>query len=267
MKHLPLVLLAVLAALPPSAAPAAETAWTEVMPGARIRALSAGVEREGRALIGLEIQLADGIRTYWRLPGETGLPTELAIAAKDGVKTADIRWPLPEWDLASGYVDMVYHGEIVLPVFVEAPKEASLTLDVRMGLCSDICVPVQTRFELPGDTKSDPAQSLRLKQALNDTPILFEAADPPLTAIARDDETGALTLTYDPNRIDPERVFPSLDGRTDVFSAPEIDRDAHTLAFTLLTAGKDTSWRAAALRLTFATEEGPYEIVRNPETR
>ena len=78
---------------------------------------------------------------------------------------------------------------------------------------------------------------------------------------------GAVTLAYDPNRIDPERVFPSLDGRTDVFSAPEIDRDAHTLAFTLLTAAKDTSWRAAALRLTFATEDGPYEIVRNPETR
>ena len=190
MKRLCLALLAALAALPPSAAHTAETAWTEVMPGARIRALSAGVEREGRALIGLEIQLADGIRTYWRLPGETGLPTELAITAKDGTKAVEIRWPLPEWDLSSGYVDLVYHGEIVLPVLVDAPKDAPLTLDVRMGLCSDICVPVQTRFHLPGDTRSDPAQSIRLKQALNDTPIPFEADDPPLTVIAGDDETG-----------------------------------------------------------------------------
>ena len=267
MKHLLIALLAVSAALPPGMVHAAETAWTEIMPGARMRAVSAGIERDGRALVGLEIELADGIRTYWRLPGETGLPTELTVSAAGEAKPAEIRWPLPEWDLSSGYVDLVYHGEIVLPVLVDTDKQAPLTLDVRMGLCSDICVPVMARFDLPGDKGADPAQSLRLRQALNDTPILFEADDPPLTVIALDGETGELTLAYDPNRIDPARVFPSLDGRTDVFSAPEIDRDTHSLAFTLLTADKDTSWHAAPLRLTFATEDGPYEIVRSPETR
>ena len=267
MTRLLLALVAASAIAAPATALAAQTDWTEIMPGARLRAISAGTEIKGRALIGLEIELAPGIKTYWRLPGETGLPTELTITSDDGARDVDMRWPLPEWDLSQGYVDLVHHGLVVLPALVDAPKDARLSLDVRMGVCSDICVPVQAHFELPGDARSDPVNGVRLKQALNDTPIPYEGDDPPLFDIDFDGETGALSLGFDPVRVDPMRVFPSLVGRTETFSAPEIDAGAARLRFTLLGFEKDTAWRDAALSLTFATSDGPYQIVRNQETR
>ena len=267
MKRFLLALLAASTMSAPAGLLAAEAEWIEIMPGARIRAISSGAEIEGRALIGLEIDLASGIKTYWRLPGETGLPTELAVASNEGDRDVDMRWPLPEWDLSQGYVDLVHHGLLVLPALVDAPADAELRLDVRMGVCSDICVPVQARFTLPGDTRTDPANALRLKQALNDTPIPYDGDDPPLFDFDLDRETGALSLGYDPARIDPMRVFPSFAGRAETFSAPKIDAAAGRLDFALLASEKDTAWRGAALSLTFATSDGPYEIVRNQETR
>lgn len=267
MKPLLFALLAASTLFASAGAGAAETEWTEIMPGARIRAISAGTEIGGKALIGLEIDLAAGIKTYWRVPGETGLPTELAVASNDGVRDVDLRWPLPDWDLSQGYVDFVHHGLVVLPALVDAPAKAELLLDVRMGVCSDICVPVQASFSLPGDTRTDPANALRLKQALNDTPIPYEGDDPPLFDIALDPQTGVLSLGYDPARIDPMQVFPSLAGRSESFSPPEIDAAAGRLGFALLAPEKDIAWRGAALSLTFATSDGPYEIVRIQETR
>ena len=267
MKQL---VLAVIAASPlavPVDAFAAQTEWTEIMPGARLRAISSGGEIEGRALIGLEIELAPGIKTYWRLPGETGLPTELAATSDAGPRDVEMLWPLPEWDLSQGYVDFVYFGTLVLPALVDVAADKALALDIRMGVCSDICVPVAVSLSLPGDTRSDPANALRLKQALNETPIPYEGDDPPLFDIDLNQETGALSLAYDPERIDPMRVFPRLEDRSEPFSAPGIDAVDGRLEFTLLASARDISWRNADLSLTFATSDGPYEIVRKRETR
>ena len=265
MKHA--AAFALVVALAPAAAASAETGWSEIMPGARLRALSAGTEAEGRALVGIEIELGAGINTYWRLPGETGLPTTVAASGGDGPVDLEMRWPLPEWDLSEGYVDLVYRDTIILPALVDAPAAAPLTLEIVMGVCSDICVPFRATLSLPGDARTDPGNSLRLRQALNLTPIPFEGVDPPLGEMEFDRTTGALSMLFDPQRIDPMQVFPSLDGTASMFGAPEVDEARNRLQFALLAPGGDTSWQAAALRLTFATDDGPYEIVRKLESR
>ncbi len=254
-------ILTTFAVLCPVSAIAATSAWTDIVPGARLRAISAGIEIDGRALIGLELTLAPGFHTYWRVPGETGLPTELAVSDATGPLQTDLVWPLPERDTTGGYVDYVYTGTLVLPALVAAEAGAPLTLDVHMGICSDMCVPVQAHFELDGAERSDPVNSLRLQQALNETPILWEGDDVPLTDIRIDGETGAVTLSFDPARIDPRRIFPTLDGTSEVYDAPEIDYSAGTLRFALLTRKADTAWQGKPLRLTFSTSDGPYEIV------
>ena len=257
-----LLLLSALAA--PGVASAAETAWSEVMPGARLRLISAGSDLSGRALIGLELELDLGFKTYWRVPGETGLPTELSVTAGGAPVDNEILWPLPERDNSQGYVDYVYSGHIVLPVLIDAKADAELSVGIRMGLCSDICVPVMETLDLPGASSADAGNGLRLRQAVNDTPIPWAEDPPPLVDIAFNEETGTVSLAFDPERIDPNRVFPSLDGTTEVFGTPEINAATGRLSFPLLARSGDSGWRGKPLRLTFATREGPYDIVQMP---
>ena len=261
------LLIAFLATIPASPALSAATDWVEVAPGAHLRAISAGSEHDGKALVGLELTLEPGLNTYWRVPGETGVPTTVSVSASGNAATSEILWPLPERDDSQGFVDFVYRGDLVLPILVEAPANAPLSFDVLMGICSDICVPVHAAFDLFGDAKADIANGLRLGQALADTPVLFTADDPPLDDIALDPETGVLSMTYDPSRVRPEQIFPSFDGNGAVYSMPEVDSSLNRVTFTLLARKGDTSWHNTPLRLSFATPDGPYDIVVPPAGR
>ncbi len=255
------LLFALLAILPASPALSAQSDWVEVAPGAQLRAISAGSERDGKALVGLELTLEPGLNTYWRVPGETGVPTMVSVSTSGNAAASEILWPLPERDDSQGFVDFVYRGDLVLPILVEAPADASLTLDVLMGICSDICVPVHAAFELFGDTQPDIANGLRLRQALAETPEPFTADNAPLGDIALDPETGVLSMDYDPARVQPEQIFPSFDGNGAVYSMPEVDASLNRVTFTLLARKGDTSWQNTPLRLSFATPDGPYDIV------
>ncbi len=266
MKPL-LAALVTVAMLFPGSAFCAATTWIDIASGARLRALSAGAEVDGRALIGLEFQLGPGVVTYWRVPGETGFSTAIEVDGAAGARPAEIRWPLPEWELTQGFVDLVYRQSLILPVLVDSATSEALTLKVRSSVCSDICVPVSLELNLPGEQSPDAANSLRLRQALADTPIPWDGTDPPLFDIGLDPASGVLTLGYDPARIDPMRVFPSIDGTLYVFAVPDVDTTANVLRFTLLRGRGDIGWRDKPLRLTFATRNGPFEIVGHSQTR
>ena len=79
------ILLGIFASLL-SPAFAAETAWQDVAPGVRLRLISTGVVKpDGTTLLGLEIDMPETTKTYWRVPGDTGLPTVLDFTASTGV--------------------------------------------------------------------------------------------------------------------------------------------------------------------------------------
>ncbi len=255
------LLFALLAVVPANQVLAAATDWTEVAPGAQLRAISAGAANDGKALVGLELTLEPGLNTYWHVPGETGVPTMVFATASGDAVLSEILWPLPERDSSQGFVDYVYRDELVLPIHVEAAIDAPLQLDVLMGICSDICVPVRATLNLQGDKGPDVVNGLRLRQALAETPVPFANSDPPLRDIVLDPETGALSVAYDPARIEPARVFPSFDGHAAVYSEPEVDASATRMTFSLLVREGDVSWQQSPLRLSFATPDGPYDIV------
>ena len=54
-------------------------------------------------------------KTYWRIPGETGIPTELDFTGSTGIAASTILWPYPTVDHVQGYLDYVYYGPTVLP--------------------------------------------------------------------------------------------------------------------------------------------------------
>jgi DsbC/DsbD-like thiol-disulfide interchange protein len=131
------------------------SAWqSEAHAAARLIA-GAVVKKPGTAFIraGIEIRLDPGWKTYWRYPGDTGVPPTFDFAGSQNVKSTMVQWPAPERfsDGAGGY-SIGYAGDVILPLQV-SPVNGALTSTLRAKLsyaiCGTLCVPAKATLELP----------------------------------------------------------------------------------------------------------------------
>ena len=128
---------------------------------------------DGRHMAGLEIRLAPGWKTYWRRPGEAGIPPSFNWSGSQNVAAVRIHWPVPTVIRQSGMRSVVYKDEVVLPIEV-TPKNpsapVSLRLGVDMGVCKDICMPVEA--QAVADLSPAPVRpDARIRAALADRPF------------------------------------------------------------------------------------------------
>jgi DsbC/DsbD-like thiol-disulfide interchange protein len=257
--------LLMLIALTFSASPvlAAATLWQEIMPGVRARLISSDTVDDGRTLAGLEIDMPLGTKTYWRIPGETGIPAEFDFSASSGVSDPMVQWPFPEIDRSQGYLDYVYHGPIVLPVeFGAAGAGAILDAAVTLGICSDICVPAIVKFTLPLSFGApDPAQSIRLKQAMANVPILWDQAGQPFSTVMAGLD-GSLHLENPDPSIDPASVIADVGDPAILFETPQKSPDGTLWTMKPLGGVATKGLEGSSVQLTFLTPMGPYAVSR-----
>lgn len=153
-------LLGALAALPLLAGaalanPYAENITARLLPGWR--------QADGRHVAGLELRLADGWKTYWRAPGEAGVPPVFAWSGSDNLRGAAVVWPRPEVFDQNGMRSIGYRNRVVLPiVLTPEAADAPITLrgDIMVGICDEVCVPVEMRLTgvlEPHGGRRDPA--------------------------------------------------------------------------------------------------------------
>lgn len=106
------------------------------------------------AWVGLHIKMRPGWHTYWRNPGDSGLPTQIAWSLPGGISAGDIRWPIPEKFAFGPLAGFGYKNETLLMVplavdgGVAARAEATVTADATWLVCEDICVPQRAQFSL-----------------------------------------------------------------------------------------------------------------------
>jgi DsbC/DsbD-like thiol-disulfide interchange protein len=115
-----------------------------------VRLLSGGRDG-GKWLAGIEIVLDQGFKTYWRTPGESGLPPRFDWSGSENVSSIDIQWPAPvRYEDAAG-VAYTYSDKVILPVLVKAAepeKPIKLSLSADYGICRDICIPAHAELRL-----------------------------------------------------------------------------------------------------------------------
>ena len=265
MRMLVLLLTAALA----SPSLAGETPWQDVGPGARARLISSDVLRpDGTTLIGLELDMPASTNTYWRVPGETGIPTTFDFAGSTGVLGNDVLWPYPLTETKSGYVDFVYRGPTVLPVQLKLDGAAAdLKVAVLMGICSDICVPVSISFALPLDlAKPDRAQDLRLAQAMALTPLPWQDAHDPVAWVGYDSDAKALAIKLDGGKVDPLSLIADAGEGGQLFGAPQKSPDRNLVLLPLLGGEGSRDVEGKPVRLTFMTDMGPFSVERRIES-
>lgn len=129
------------------------------------------VQDDGRHMAGFAIQLEPGWKTYWRNPGDAGVPPVFDWSGSENLADVTIHWPRPEVFDTDGLRTIGYHDGVVLPLEItptrpDAPVHARAS--VELGVCRDICVPV--RLTLSADLATDPSKPEPVRAALGDVP-------------------------------------------------------------------------------------------------
>jgi DsbC/DsbD-like thiol-disulfide interchange protein len=107
--------------------------------------------------VALRLRMADGWHTYWKNPGDAGVPPDLSI---EGVTQSPIDWPTPRRVAEGPVMTYAYTGEVLLPVTVTAASGA-IKAHAQWLVCKDICVPEEGDFSLtlPQGTPGPSAQA------------------------------------------------------------------------------------------------------------
>jgi len=106
----------------------------------------------GTHMAALHLRLADGWKTYWRIPGEAGIAPQLDWSQSQNVASVIAHWPRPIVFEQNGYRSIGYAGELVLPLEFtpqRAGRPMALMAQVTIGICRDTCVPVDLSLTLP----------------------------------------------------------------------------------------------------------------------
>ncbi|MHB1109058.1 MAG: protein-disulfide reductase DsbD domain-containing protein [Devosia sp.] len=243
----------------------AETEWQSIAPDVRVRLIASEFLRsDGTTLAALEIDMSASTKTYWRVPGETGIGTEIDLAGSVGVTWNQIVWPYPLLETKLGYTDFVYYGQTVLPIELKVEGEKPiLRAAVLMGICSDICVPAQANFTLPLDFSApDRGQGLRINQALALAPLSWDDPREPIGDVTFDATEETLIVPVSDPQIDPLSVIAQADGVDLLFGAPQKSRDGKLVLLPLLGGSVAEGLVGRLIQLTFMTPMGPFELSR-----
>jgi len=235
------LLIPALIALPP--VPAAAQAVPDDLLRAEI--LDGWRTGSGTRMVALHITLAKGWKTYWRAPGEAGVPPRFDWTGSRNLAGVTVHWPSPEVFDLNGFTTFGYSGELVLPMELRMTDPAaptSLSASIDLGVCEEICVPVS--FDIAAEVSGDGGHVQAIDAALSRRPGPARAAG--LTAISC-----ALEPIADGLRLRAEIAMPSLGGHElavvelsdpSVWVAPaELTRDGGALSLVTEIVPPDAS--------------------------
>lgn len=121
---------------------------------------------------GIDIRLASGWKTYWRYPGDSGVPPTFDFSRSENIKSVAVLWPAPHRFMDEGGASIGYKGEVIFPLHVvpEHPNlPVTLRLAVNYAVCERLCVPAkgEATLELTGASST---QDLRIATAEAQSP-------------------------------------------------------------------------------------------------
>lgn len=183
------LLFALMAAIVPVRAHAAAGAWTTAGPveARLIAAVDATGDRTTLPLA-LEIRLAPGWKTYWRSPGDAGLPPAIDWAGSENLAGAELAYPAPHRFTVLDIETVGYDGRVTFPVRAklrEPGRPVALHAAVDLLVCADICVPqrVVLALKLPAGAATPGAEAEAVAAAEAAVPGDGAAAGLAVTAV------------------------------------------------------------------------------------
>jgi len=137
---------------------------------------------DGTQRAGIEFRLASGWKTYWRYPGDSGIPPRFDFTRSENVKAVTVLWPAPrrfsdEAGQTIGYKDHIVFPLRVVPV--DKSRRMVLRLNLDYAVCDKLCVPMASRVQLPLDGASSAQEGVIVAaEARVPTPAALERDAP-----------------------------------------------------------------------------------------
>ncbi|WP_147179142.1 protein-disulfide reductase DsbD domain-containing protein [Ciceribacter naphthalenivorans] len=139
-------------------------AWAEssdwaVNQGGRMRLVVLPADAQGTRAAALQIEPSPGWITYWREPGDAGIPPSITIAPESGYALTEVAYPVPKRIDNGDIHDIGYDAPVTLPLTLVASgagtsSPGEINASVFIGLCRNICIPFQAELRLtPNDAE------------------------------------------------------------------------------------------------------------------
>jgi len=234
---------------------------------ATLRMLDGWTTAAGKRIVGMKITLDPGWKTYWRSPGDAGVPPTIDWKGARNIAAARIVWPLPTIYDDEGLRTIGYKHEVVLPLEL-TPRAPGAPFDVNgvltIGVCNDVCIPLDLPFRMTAEGKGGP--NPQITAALERQPKVIAASALPAMSCTVDPIPDGVHLTARlslPDQGDPEAaVFEHADAGLWVSEA-ELSRKGGTLevsADLVPPEGQPFALDRSGLRLTVIGAKGATEI-------
>lgn len=226
--------------------------------------------RSGTVLLGgIAIQLQPGWHTYWRTPGDSGVPPRFDFSKSDNVEAVTVLWPAPhKFDDGAGGTSLGYLKQIVLPLRIvakSADRPVTLRASINYAVCEKLCIPVDANAELAFASVAS-TEDGTLSEALNAVPKPANVGDPnPLTVldVKRD---GKASVLVDVSAPDSKDLDLFVEGPTPDWALPVPKLVEHgppgikRFVFELDGLPPGVSADGAALKLTLVGGDRAYEF-------
>jgi DsbC/DsbD-like thiol-disulfide interchange protein len=235
-----------------------------------IAAAPSKVASNGALRAGIEIRLGSGWKTYWRYAGDSGVPPRFRFDGSDNVADVAVSFPAPHGFHDEDGESIGYKTGVILPLQVvprDANKPVLLRLDLDYAICSNVCIPITAKAELPlpGDGSQDAA--LAASEARVPKPVAIGAGDTlSIRAIRREDGGVKPRIVVDVAAPPDAKVELFAEGPTPDWAlpipapVPGAPDGLRRFAFDLDGLPPGVSPQGATLRLTAVTDEAALEV-------
>ena len=139
------------------AASPGQSPWQD-QTNSKVRLVSGTVTNDGTTApyAGVQLRMAPGWKTYWRNPGDSGVPPTFDWSGSKNLKSAEVLYPAPHRFADANGTAIGYDDEVVFPVRITPERDGEpveLVLSFDYGLCKDLCIPNAAALDLvlPGD--------------------------------------------------------------------------------------------------------------------
>jgi DsbC/DsbD-like thiol-disulfide interchange protein len=226
--------------------------------------------RSGAVLLGgIAFQLQPGWKTYWRTPGDSGVPPRFDFSKSENVEAVTVLWPAPlKFDDGAGGHSLGYHNTVVLPlriVLKSADKPVTLRADISYAVCAKLCIPVEANAELAFTSVASTEDSA-LFAALETVPKPANVGDPNPLTIRDLKREGSTDVTVDVVTPDAREVSLFVEGPTPDWALPvpmpveQSPPGVKRFSFKLDGLPPGAKPDGAALKLTLVGPEKAYEF-------
>jgi len=229
--------------------------------------------RSGAVLMGgIAFQLEPGWKTYWRTPGDSGVPPRFDFSKSENIEAVTVLWPAPmKFDDGAGGYSLGYNNQVVLPLRIvakSADKPVTLRADINYAVCEKLCIPVEASAEL-AITSVASTEDSALFAALDTVPKPANVGDPNPLTIRDVKREGKSTVVVNVAVPDTRAVNLFVEGPTPDWALPVPKLLEHSppgvkrFAFELDGLPPGTNPEGAALKLTLVGSDRAYEFNTN----